>query len=83
MYLFDFGDEWWHDITVEQTDAPAEKGKYPRIVEEHGKAPPQYPDLDEEEGYEDEENDEDGDDDKEGGDEDEETEDEDEEDEEE
>jgi len=46
-YLFDFGDEWWHEIAVEQTDAPAEKGKYPRILETHGASPPQYPDPDE------------------------------------
>lgn len=47
-YLFDFGDEWWHEITVEQTDAPAEKGEYPRILEKQGASPPQYPDVDEE-----------------------------------
>ena len=52
-YLFDFGDEWWHEITVEQTDAPAEKGEYPRVLEKHGASPPQYPDLDEEEWKED------------------------------
>jgi hypothetical protein len=45
-YLFDFGDEWWHEITVEKTDAPAEKGKYPRVLETHGASPPQYPDFD-------------------------------------
>ena len=48
LYLFDFGDEWWHDITVEQVDAPAEKGEYPRIMETRGKSPPQYADFDEE-----------------------------------
>lgn len=48
LYLFDFGDEWWHEIIVEQVDAPAEKGKYPRILEKHGKSPPQYPDWDDE-----------------------------------
>jgi len=48
LYLFDFGDEWLHEITVERTDAPATKGTYPRVVEKHGKSPPQYPDLDEE-----------------------------------
>ncbi len=48
LYLFDFGDEWWHEITVEQTDAPAAKGHYPRVVEKHGESPPQYPDMDEE-----------------------------------
>lgn len=53
-YLFDFGDEWWHEITVEQTDAPAEKGKYPRIVEMKGASPPQYPDPDEDDWDEDE-----------------------------
>ncbi len=46
-YLFDFGDEWWHEITVEAVDAPRQRGKYPRIVEKHGKSPPQYPDYDE------------------------------------
>jgi len=46
-YLFDFGDEWWHEITVEEIDAEGEKGKYPRIVEQKGKSPPQYPDFDE------------------------------------
>ena len=48
LYLFDFGDEWWHEITVEQIDAEPEKGKYPRVLEKHGDSPPQYPDLDEE-----------------------------------
>jgi hypothetical protein len=56
-YLFDFGDEWWHEITVEQTDAPTEKGGYPRILEEHGTSPPQYPDVEEEEDEEDEDED--------------------------
>lgn len=48
LYLFDFGDEWWHEITVEQTDARPEKGKYPRVLETHAASPPQYPDMDEE-----------------------------------
>jgi hypothetical protein len=48
LYLFDFGDEWWHEITVEKVDAPEAKGKYPQVVEKHGKSPPQYPDVDEE-----------------------------------
>ena len=49
LYLFDFGDSWWHEITVEQVDSPAERGRYPRILERHGASPPQYPDLEEEE----------------------------------
>ena len=44
-YLFDFGDSWWHDITVEQTEGEPEKGKYPRVIDKHGKSPPQYPDY--------------------------------------
>ena len=42
------------EITGEATDAPAEKGRYPRILEKHGKSPPQYPDMDDEEGVDDE-----------------------------
>jgi len=56
-YLFDFGDEWWHEITVEAVDAPEEKGKYPRVVESRGDAPPQYPDDDDED-YDEKEDDE-------------------------
>ena len=52
-YLFDFGDEWWHEITVEETDAKAEKGKYPRVLEQKGKSPPQYVFDDEDEEYDD------------------------------
>ncbi len=46
-YLFDFGDFWEHVITVEETEAPAEKGRYPRILEKQGESPPQYPDPEE------------------------------------
>jgi hypothetical protein len=54
FYLFDFGDEWWHEIAVESVDAPAEKGKYPRFVESRGESPPQYPDYEDEDDDEDE-----------------------------
>jgi len=53
-YLFDYGDEWWHEITVEDVDAPVTEGKYPRVVEKRGKSPPQYPDLEDEEDDEEE-----------------------------
>jgi hypothetical protein len=52
-YLFDFGDEWWHEISVEEIDAEAEKGNYPRIVEQKGKSPPQYQYEDDDEDYDD------------------------------
>ena len=49
QYLFDFGDEWWHEVTVERTDAPVEEGEYPRVLERRGESPPQYPETDEDE----------------------------------
>lgn len=42
-FLFDLGDNWWHEMTAEQINAERENGKYPRILERHGKSPPQYP----------------------------------------
>lgn len=53
-YVFDFGDNWTHDITVEQVDAEPEKGTYPRIIESHGESPKQYSDSDDDEDFEDE-----------------------------
>ena len=46
-YLFDFGDEWWHDVTVEQTDGEPGPGRHPQVLEKHGASPPQYPDPEE------------------------------------
>ena len=46
-YLFDYGDDWWHEITVEQIDGTPDDEEYPRVVEKRGDSPPQYPDLDE------------------------------------
>jgi hypothetical protein len=47
LYLFDFGDELRHAVEVlDGFPAPA-GGDFPRIVQEHGKAPPQYPSRDE------------------------------------
>ena len=51
-YLFDFGDEWLHEITVERVLDIFPKGDYPKIKERKGESPPQYPEYDdEEEGY--------------------------------
>ena len=47
-YLFDFGDMWWHEITVKKTDESADDDKYPRIIERNGESPEQYPDYEEE-----------------------------------
>jgi len=46
-YLFDFGDEWWHEIEVEAIGPPESVGTYPRIVAQRGASPPQYPEDDE------------------------------------
>ena len=56
-YLFDFGDSWWHEITVEQVDGNTDEGNYPRIIETKGDSPPQYQyeDEDEEEEWDEEE----------------------------
>ncbi len=45
-YWFDFGDDWWHQIDVNDIIDPAPKGKYPRITKREGASPPQYPDRD-------------------------------------
>ncbi len=51
FYWFDFGDDWWHRIKVISTDGESDGGEYPRVTQEVGESPPQYPGLDE---YEDE-----------------------------
>jgi len=48
LYLFDFGDEWLHEITVETVEGADDGGRYPRIMEKHGDSPPQYPEMEEE-----------------------------------
>lgn len=48
-YLFDFGDEWWHELTVLKTQGAAESEPYPKIVKKAGESPDQYPDYEEEE----------------------------------
>jgi len=50
LYLFDFGDEWWHSVQLLGIKQEEPKGKYPRIIESQGEAPPQYADYDEDEG---------------------------------
>ena len=48
-YLFDFGDEWWHVITVEQTDAEVDPAlRYPAVIASRGESPAQYEEYDEE-----------------------------------
>jgi hypothetical protein len=49
FYWFDFGDDWWHQITVKAIKDEVPAGKFPRVTERVGESPPQYPDFDEDE----------------------------------
>jgi len=46
-YLFDFGDEWLHEIVLEKIEEPISKETYPKILKVNGESPNQYPDHDE------------------------------------
>ena len=46
-YLFDFGDEWWHEIKVEAIGPRQSGGKYPQIVQKRGSSPRQYSESEE------------------------------------
>jgi hypothetical protein len=45
--IYDFGDNWRFDVQLEAIEPPGAKIKAPRILEEHGQAPEQYPSWDE------------------------------------
>jgi hypothetical protein len=46
-YLFDFGDNWLHQINVTAVEETPGIGRYPKVTEKVGRSPPQYPDEDE------------------------------------
>jgi len=50
-YLFDFGDDWWHELTVLKIEETSIQQRYPRIVKTVGESPEQYPDPDDEYDY--------------------------------
>lgn len=41
-YLFDFGDEWFHQLQVERIEQAIPTVTYPRVIKRVGKSPPQY-----------------------------------------
>nr|VFJ66209.1 MAG: pRiA4b ORF-3-like protein [Candidatus Kentron sp. FM]VFJ66281.1 MAG: pRiA4b ORF-3-like protein [Candidatus Kentron sp. FM]VFK09249.1 MAG: pRiA4b ORF-3-like protein [Candidatus Kentron sp. FM] len=45
-YLFDYGDQWWHEITYEGVGECPETA-YPVTIARKGESPPQYPDYEE------------------------------------
>jgi len=57
-YWFDFGDDWWHQISVVAIHDGPGSGKYPRVTAKVGESPPQYPDWDEEDDDEDDDDEE-------------------------
>lgn len=46
-YLFDFGDSWWHEGTVEAVNPSVPRARYPQIRASRGASPPQYEAVDE------------------------------------
>jgi hypothetical protein len=48
-YLFDFGDEWCFDVRLERINPADGRIKNPKLLEEHGEAPPQYPNMEKDE----------------------------------
>ena len=43
LYLFDYGDEWWHEVELISVTERVTRASYPRVLKKHGKSPPQYP----------------------------------------
>jgi len=48
-YLYDLGDSWWVDVTLERIDPPDTSAREPVVLDGRGDAPEQYPSCDEEE----------------------------------
>ena len=44
-FLYDYGDEWRFRVEVVETGQTQPGADYPRILSKVGKAPPQYPDI--------------------------------------
>lgn len=42
-YVFDYGDDWEHRVTVLSISDETPMGRYPRIIERRGASPRQYP----------------------------------------
>jgi len=45
-YLFDFGDDWWHRIKVQNVSETKSEKKNMKLIKVVGVSPPQYPDYD-------------------------------------
>jgi Plasmid pRiA4b ORF-3-like protein len=49
LFLFDYGDEWQFKVELIGLGQKKPGASYPRVVKQVGQAPPQYPDLDDDE----------------------------------
>jgi hypothetical protein len=49
-FLFDYGDEWLFRVEMTGTGRKAARTRYPKVLARVGPSPPQYPELDEEDG---------------------------------
>ncbi|MBN1692773.1 MAG: tetratricopeptide repeat protein [Dehalococcoidales bacterium] len=45
LYLFDYGDEWWHEVELISVTRKVTRASYPKVVKKQGKSPLQYPKL--------------------------------------
>jgi hypothetical protein len=51
LFLFDYGDEWHFGVRLVRTGQVEPGARYPRVVASQGQAPPQYPDVDDEDDW--------------------------------
>jgi hypothetical protein len=51
LFLFDYGDEWHFGVKLARTGEVEPGARYPRVLASRGEAPPQYPDLDDEDDW--------------------------------
>ncbi len=42
LYLFDYGDEWWHEVELISVIEKVPRGNYPKVVKRQGKSPSQH-----------------------------------------
>jgi Plasmid pRiA4b ORF-3-like protein len=54
LFLFDYGDEWHFGVKLARTGEVEPGARYPRVVASQGQAPPQYPELDHEDDWDEE-----------------------------
>jgi hypothetical protein len=52
LFLFDYGDQWHFGVKLVRTSETVAPGaQYPQVIASHGDAPPQYPQLDEDDDW--------------------------------